>query len=65
MVNTIVFWHTKTDFLFVDVFHFFRQYFIMLSVPVSYFLKLIQVSLLLGFVCVCVLQVRNALTTSG
>lgn len=50
MGNAIVFRHMKTeDFLFICVFRFFQQYFITLSVPVSYFLKLSQVSLLLGF----------------
>lgn len=46
--------------LFVDVFHFFEAVFYHAQRTGSYFLKLTQVSLLLSFVCVCVLQVRHS-----
>ena len=51
-VNNVVFQHmNRTLFLFIYVFNFFQQYFIIFSVPVLYFLKLIQLSLLLLFWC--------------
>ena len=50
LVNNVVFQHMNGAlFLFIYVFNVFQQYFIIFSVPVLYFLELIQLSLLFFF----------------